>query len=133
MTDACTEFHSYQFTWTASRITVGVDDHNYYQYSNDHSGNAEWPFDSPQYLILNIAVGGDWGGQQGVNDAIFPVRDGRSTTCASTSRKTVPGHANRQNSARFRAALRKLPVPAPSHPRQRSARVRSRMASSARR
>jgi hypothetical protein len=38
-------------------------------------GNAEWPFDSPQYLILNIAVGGDWGGQKGVNDAMFPVRD----------------------------------------------------------
>jgi beta-glucanase (GH16 family) len=68
-----TAFHKYQLTWTAARITVGVDDHNYYQYSNDHSGNAEWPFDSPQYLILNIAVGGDWGGQQGVNDAIFPI------------------------------------------------------------
>ncbi len=59
--------------WTASRITVGVDDRYYYQYSNDNSGNAEWPFDSPQYLILNIAVGGDWGGQMGVNDAIFPI------------------------------------------------------------
>jgi len=71
--DACSAFHKYQLTWTASRITVGVNDHNYYQYSNDHSGNSEWPFDSPQYLILNIAVGGDWGGQQGVNDAIFPI------------------------------------------------------------
>jgi beta-glucanase (GH16 family) len=72
--DACNEFHRYQVNWTASRITVGVDDRNYFQYTNDGSGNAEWPFDSPQYLILNIAVGGDWGGQQGVNDAIFPVR-----------------------------------------------------------
>ena len=72
--DACNEFHRYQVHWTAARITVGVDDRNYFQYSNDNSGNAEWPFDSPQYLILNIAVGGDWGGQQGVNDAIFPVR-----------------------------------------------------------
>jgi beta-glucanase (GH16 family) len=72
--DACNEFHRYQMHWTASRILLGVDDHNYYQYSNDHSDNAEWPFDSPQYLILNIAVGGDWGGQMGVNDAIFPVR-----------------------------------------------------------
>ena len=72
--DACNEFHRYQVTWTATRITVGVDDRNFYQYSNDNSGNAEWPFDSPQYLILNIAVGGDWGGQMGVNDAIFPVR-----------------------------------------------------------
>jgi len=72
--DACDEFHRYQVTWSASRITVGIDDLNYFQYSNDNSGNAEWPFDSPQYLILNIAVGGDWGGQQGVNDAIFPVQ-----------------------------------------------------------
>jgi beta-glucanase (GH16 family) len=71
--DACGQFHRYQLNWSATRITVGVDDHNYYQYSNDNSGNAEWPFDSPQYLILNIAVGGDWGGQMGVNDAIFPV------------------------------------------------------------
>jgi beta-glucanase (GH16 family) len=44
--DACNEFHRYQMTWSANRITVGVDDRNYYQYSNDGSGNAEWPFDS---------------------------------------------------------------------------------------
>jgi len=72
--DACNEFHRYQLTWIANRITVGVDDRNYYQYSNDDSGNAEWPFDSPQFLILNIAVGGDWGGQMGVNDSVFPVQ-----------------------------------------------------------
>jgi beta-glucanase (GH16 family) len=72
--DACTAFHKYQLTWTANQIKVGVDDHNYYQYSNDGSGNAEWPFDSPQYLILNIAVGGDWGGQRGVDDTIFPIQ-----------------------------------------------------------
>jgi len=71
--DACQQFHRYQLTWSDSRITIGVDDRNYYQYSNDGSGNAAWPFDSPQYLILNIAVGGDWGGQQGVDDGIFPV------------------------------------------------------------
>ena len=72
--DACTEFHKYQMHWTANRITVGVDDRDYFQYSNDGTGNPSWPFDSPQYLILNVAVGGDWGGQQGVDDAIFPVR-----------------------------------------------------------
>jgi beta-glucanase (GH16 family) len=72
--DACNEFHRYQLTWTRTRITIGVDDRNYYQYSNDNSGNAEWPFDSPQFLILNIAVGGDWAGRMGVNDSVFPVR-----------------------------------------------------------
>lgn len=72
--DACTAFHKYQLSWTANQIKVGVDDRNYYQYSNDGSGNAEWPFDSPQYLIFNIAVGGDWGGQMGVDDTIFPIQ-----------------------------------------------------------
>lgn len=71
--DVCKEFHRYQVHWTASRITIGIDDHDYYQFTNDGSGNAAWPFDSPQYLILNVAVGGDWGGQKGVDDAIFPV------------------------------------------------------------
>ena len=72
--DACTAFHRYQLTWNAHQIKVGVDDRNFYQYSNDGSGNAEWPFDSAQYLIFNIAVGGDWGGQMGVDDTIFPVK-----------------------------------------------------------
>lgn len=72
--DACDEFHRYQLHWTANRITVGVDDRHYFQYSNDGSGNAEWPFDDPQYLILNLAVGGDWGGQQGIDDDAFPAR-----------------------------------------------------------
>jgi beta-glucanase (GH16 family) len=71
--DACREFHRYQMHWTRTRITVGVDDRHYFQYSNDGSGEAEWPFDSPQFLILNIAVGGTWGARQGVDDAAFPA------------------------------------------------------------
>lgn len=74
LADACTAFHRYQLTWNVNQIKVGIDDRNFYQYANDHSGNAEWPFDSPQYLILNVAVGGDWGGQMGVDDAIWPVQ-----------------------------------------------------------
>ena len=31
----------------------------------------QWPFDQPFYFILNLAVGGSWGGQQGVNAAAF--------------------------------------------------------------
>lgn len=72
--DACSAFHRYQLTWSPTRITVGMDDHNYFQYANDGSGTPEWPFGGPQYLLLNIAVGGDWGGQHGVDDTIFPVR-----------------------------------------------------------
>jgi len=34
-------------------------------------GKDIWPFDHPQYMILNLAIGGDLGGP--VDDAIFPV------------------------------------------------------------
>ena len=32
---------------------------------------AAWPFDAPQYLLLNLAIGGDLGGA--IDDRIFPV------------------------------------------------------------
>ena len=33
-----------------------------------------WPFDKPQYLLINLAIGGSWGGQKGIDDARFPHR-----------------------------------------------------------
>lgn len=72
--DVCGSFHTYQLDWNADRILIGVDGHAYMRFDNDHKGNHDtWPFASPQYLILNVAVGG-WGGQQGVDAAAFPSR-----------------------------------------------------------
>lgn len=71
VTDACTAFHNYQMNWTATGIDFGVDGVNYYHYNNPKSGAATWPFDAPQYLLLNVAIGGDLGGA--VDDSIFPV------------------------------------------------------------
>ena len=34
----------------------------------------QWPFDRPFYLLLNIAVGGTWGGAQGIDRSIWPQR-----------------------------------------------------------
>ncbi|MES1198820.1 MAG: glycoside hydrolase family 16 protein [Pseudomonadota bacterium] len=62
--EVCTDnaFHLYQLTWTPDRITIGYDNRNYYQFSRDAAGGHDaWPFDAPEYLILNLAVGG-WGG-----------------------------------------------------------------------
>ena len=42
-------------------------------YKNDGSGIAAWPFDKAFYPILNLAWGGDWGGQQGVDESILPA------------------------------------------------------------
>jgi beta-glucanase (GH16 family) len=61
--DACTAFHNYQLTWTAERIQIGVDGVVYNTF--DKPANAApnvWPFNQPQYLLLNVAMGGALGG-----------------------------------------------------------------------
>lgn len=73
--DACDAFHRYQVLWTPEGINFGVDDVGYYRFRNDGRGDRDtWPFDAPFYLILNIAIGGDWGGAEGVDDRAFPQR-----------------------------------------------------------
>ena len=69
--DACTAFHNYQLNWTADAIAIGIDGVEYYRYANPRAGTSTWPFDAPQYLLLNVAIGGDLGGA--VDDTIFPV------------------------------------------------------------
>jgi len=61
--DACTAFHSYQLIWDGGKVAIGVDGVTYFTYSKPTpSAAATWPFDKPQYLILNLAMGGDLGG-----------------------------------------------------------------------
>ena len=57
--------------WTPELIRFGIDGVEHFRYRNPRTGAAAWPFDAPQFLILNIAIGGDLGGP--VDDAIFPV------------------------------------------------------------
>jgi beta-glucanase (GH16 family) len=65
-------FYTYAIEWSEEKIDFFVDDTKYFSFENERSGNDVWPFDKEHYLILNIAVGGSWGGQQGVDDSIFP-------------------------------------------------------------
>lgn len=61
--DACTQFHNYQLTWDADKIQIGVDGIVFTVYVNPKNGNlTTWPFDKPQFLLLNLAMGGDLGG-----------------------------------------------------------------------
>jgi beta-glucanase (GH16 family) len=43
-----------------------------FTYTNEHSGEAAWPFDKPQFIILNLAIGGDWGGAKGISLSALP-------------------------------------------------------------
>lgn len=72
--DCSEKFHDYAVEWNADSVMVGIDNHVYFSFKNEHSGYDAWPFDNPMHLLLNIAVGGNWGGQKGVDEKIWPVR-----------------------------------------------------------
>ncbi len=72
--DAEDEFHEYSLEWTPHQLDVFVDDTHYFQYLNDGEGWSSWPYDHPFHLLLNIAVGGTWGGAEGIDDSIFPQK-----------------------------------------------------------
>jgi beta-glucanase (GH16 family) len=67
-------FHVYAMEWREDRLDFFVDGQRYFTYRKDARYPDYWRFDRPFYLLLNTAVGGNWGGAQGIDDAIFPLR-----------------------------------------------------------
>ena len=67
------EFHTYAIEWTAQNITTFVDGKEQLSYNNRGLGRDDWPYNDPFYVIFNLAWGGDWGGQQGVDENALPV------------------------------------------------------------
>jgi beta-glucanase (GH16 family) len=66
-------FHLYQLYWTKDRISVFVDNKLYFTYKKPQNNSySQWPFDNSFNIILNTAVGGSWGGINGVDKSIFP-------------------------------------------------------------
>lgn len=66
-------YHLYSIEWTPERIDFFLDNILYNHIQNEHKTTAEWPFDSSFYLLLNIAVGGNLGGKEGVDSTAFPA------------------------------------------------------------
>jgi beta-glucanase (GH16 family) len=67
------EFHNYILEWDTAEYSVYVDTTKYFTFKNEHKTPYEWPFDKRFHLLLNLAVGGNWGAVQGVDTTIFPV------------------------------------------------------------
>jgi beta-glucanase (GH16 family) len=67
-------FHTYAFEWTPEKMDFFFDENKYFTFNNEHTGVEAWPFDQPMYLILNLAIGGSWGGQKGIDESIFPQK-----------------------------------------------------------
>ena len=67
------DFHTYSVEWNENEIKGFVDGVQYFNISKlSNSNYSQWPYDSPFFLIINLAIGGDWGGVQGVDNSIFP-------------------------------------------------------------
>ncbi len=67
-------FHVYAVEWYEDRMEFYYDDERYFVFENERTGPDVWPFDKPHYLILNLAIGGGWGGQKGIDNNIFPQK-----------------------------------------------------------
>lgn len=70
------DFHVYAVEWLPDKIKFSIDGEQYYEfdplaYKSQVTGE-QWPFDKPFHLLINIAVGGNWGGSKGVDESIFP-------------------------------------------------------------
>lgn len=65
------EFKAYELRWDQESITFYLDGIKQVRFEKrDNDGIEGWPFDQPFYLILNLAIGGNWGGD--IDDNIFP-------------------------------------------------------------
>lgn len=57
-------FHEYAAEWTDSKISFYVDGTHFYTFEPENSSEEVWPFDQPFYFIVNLAIGGNFGGQE---------------------------------------------------------------------
>ncbi|MFQ3325797.1 MAG: beta-glucanase (GH16 family) [Salibacteraceae bacterium] len=64
------KFHTYSVEWYPNEIKGFVDGIHYYTYDKN-ANDQEWPFHQSQNIILNLAIGGGWGGLKGVDQAMI--------------------------------------------------------------
>lgn len=70
------EFNTFGILWRENFIKFYVNDSTNVVFRVNKPvdpNNDNWPFDKPHFFLLNMAVGGDWGGAQGLNDDNFPA------------------------------------------------------------
>jgi beta-glucanase (GH16 family) len=66
------KFHLYALEWTKDKLDFYVDQTKYFTYRK--TPGQPWSFDRPMYLLINLAIGGDWGSQAGMDPEAFPQK-----------------------------------------------------------
>ena len=74
-TSNVSQFHVYAIEWDEKSIRWFTDRYEYHRVERlPDDGDSEWPFDKPFHLIINLAVGGNWGGKMGIEENDWPQR-----------------------------------------------------------
>jgi beta-glucanase (GH16 family) len=69
-----TDFHLYTVEINDDRIDFWINENLHFSYKKERNEYSSWPFDESMYLILNLAVGGGWGGEKGIDESVFPQK-----------------------------------------------------------
>ncbi|WP_162140091.1 glycoside hydrolase family 16 protein [Haploplasma axanthum] len=66
-------FNDYEVRWDSESISFYVNNEHHVTFKKNSDDSVEgWPFDEEFYLILNLAIGGWWGGE--IDDSILPAK-----------------------------------------------------------
>jgi len=69
------QYNTYAVDWDSTQIKGYLNNQEYFQFTkSEFMEYEEWPYDLPFFLIINLAIGGNWGGQQGIDNSIFPCK-----------------------------------------------------------
>jgi beta-glucanase (GH16 family) len=71
--DFSQQFHVFSIIWEENSIRWYVDDQLFFTGTAADVGNANYPFNAPEFFIFNVAVGGNWPGPPDGNTP-FPQR-----------------------------------------------------------
>lgn len=75
--DVSSTFNTYTVEWLPDQIRYYINGEFMYRFMPGLYLNCptsqHWPFDIPFHLILNIAVGGNWGGARGISEDGWPT------------------------------------------------------------
>jgi len=71
---ACNAFHTHSLLWTPDGMTVSLDGSPYFHHEKGEESEEAWPFNRPYHLIMNLAVGGNWAGTEGISKKAFPAQ-----------------------------------------------------------
>lgn len=67
-------FNDYVLEWDEKEIKTFINDKLIFSYPKNDQPWERWPFDEKFHFILNIAIGGNWGGMKGIDDTAFPTK-----------------------------------------------------------